>query len=184
MALLFSLWLPILVSAVVVFIASSVIHMVFTYHKNDLQKLPDEEGAMNALRLLDIPQGDYVMPYCGTSKGMKEPEMIEKWDKGPVAILTVLESGMPKMGKSLVQWFIYILVVSIFAAYIASHSLTSEDTYLAVFRIVGSVAFMGYSLAFWQSYIWFKKSFRYVFLSSIDGLIYALLTAGVFGWLR
>ena len=184
MALLFSLWLPILVSAVVVFIASSVIHMVFTYHKNDLQKLPDEEGAMNALRPLNIPQGDYVMPYCGTSKGMKDPEMIEKWDKGPVALLTVLENGMPKMGKSLVQWFIYILVVSIFAAYIASHALPADAAYLAVFRFVGCTAFIGYSLALWQGYIWYKKSLRYVITSSFDGLIYALLTAGVFGWLR
>lgn len=183
MVSLFSLWLPILVSAVVVFVASSVIHMMFTYHKNDLQKLPDEDGTMDALRPLNIPQGDYYMPFCGTAKAMKDPVLVEKMEKGPIALITVFEKGTPKMGKQLVQWFIYILVVSIFAAYIASHALTTEATYLAVFRFVGCTAFIGYTLAIWQSYIWWKKSLRYVLTSTIDGLIYGLLTAGVFGWL-
>ncbi len=183
MVSLFSLWLPILVSAIVVFLASSVIHMVFTYHKNDLQKLPDEEGTMDALRPLNLPQGDYYMPFCGTAKDMKDPVLVEKMGKGPVALITVFENGMPKMGKQLFQWFIYILVVSIFAAYIASHALTTESSYLAVFRFVGCTAFIGYSLALWQNFIWWKKSLRYVIFSSLDGLIYACLTAGVFGWL-
>ena len=45
-----SLWLPILLSAVVVFAASSIIHMVLPYHRNDFKKLPDEEGFLAALR--------------------------------------------------------------------------------------------------------------------------------------
>jgi len=183
MASIFSLWLPILISAAVVFIASSVIHMMFTYHKNDLQKLPDEDGVMDALRKLNIPQGDYMMPYCGSAKAMQEPEKIEKMNSGPVALLTVLESGTPKMGKNLAQWFVYILVVTIFAAYIASHALTADANYLAVFRFIGCITFIGYALALWQGYIWYKKSLRYVLFSSLDGLIYACLTAGVFGWL-
>ena len=183
MVSLFSLWLPIIISAIVVFIASSVIHMMFTYHKNDLQKLPNEDGVMDALRPLNIPQGDYMMPYCGSAKAMQEPEKIEKMNNGPVALLTVLESGTPKMGENLLQWFIYILFVSIFAAYIAIHSLSVDSNYLSVFRIVSTTAFIGYTFALWQGYIWYKKSLRYVIFSSIDGLIYALLTAGVFGWL-
>jgi len=183
MVSLFSLWLPVLVSAVVVFIASSVIHMMFTYHKNDFKKLPDEDGVMNALRPLNIPRGDYMMPFCGTAKAMQEPEKVEKMNNGPVAVLTVFENGIPKMGKILVQWFIYNIFVSIFAAYIAVHALSADSNYLSVFRIVGTAAFIGYALALWQGYIWHKKSLRYVILSSIDGLIYALLTAGVFGWL-
>jgi len=183
MAFISTLWLPILVSAAVVFVASSVIHMMFTYHKNDLQKLPDEEATLNALRPLNIPTGDYAMPFCGTSKAMKDPATVEKFDKGPVAMLTVWENGMPKMGKSLVQWFIYCIVVSIFAAYIASHALPEGGSYLEIFRFVGCTAFIGYALATWQGFVWWKKSLRYTLVATFDGLIYGLLTAGVFGWL-
>jgi len=183
MASLFSLWLPILVSAVVVFIASSIIHMMFTYHKNDLQKLPNEDDVLDALRPFNVPEGEYSMPYCGTAKGMKDPTTVEKFDKGPVAVLAVWGNGMPKMGKNLIQWFIYIIVVSIFAAYIASHALNADAVYLEVFRFVGCTAFIGYAVGNWQSYIWWRKSLRYALFSSLDGLIYACLTAGVFGWL-
>jgi len=183
MTFLTALWLPILVSAVVVFAASSIIHMMFTYHKKDFQKLPDEDGAMNALRPLNIAPGSYSFPFCGTAKNMKDPAIIEKMEKGPIAMLNVFENGMPKMGGILVKWFIYCLVVSIFAAYIASHALPAGGTYLQIFRFVGCTAFIGYALATWQGFIWFGYSFRYVFLSTFDGLIYGLLTAGVFGWL-
>ncbi len=183
MSFIISLWFPILVSAVVVFLASSVIHMMFTYHKKDLKKLPDEESVMNALRPFNIPAGEYQMPYCGTAKAMKDPATIEKFNKGPVAVLAVWGNGMPQMGKNLIQWFIYIIVVSVFSAYIAVHTLSADSNYLAVFRIVGTTAFIGYALGIWQSYIWWKKSLRYAIFSSLDGLIYACLTAGVFGWL-
>ncbi|PJA98720.1 MAG: hypothetical protein CO128_05820 [Ignavibacteriales bacterium CG_4_9_14_3_um_filter_30_11] len=183
MAFLSALWLPILVSAAVVFLASSVIHMMFTYHKNDFQKLQDENEVMNTLRSLNISPGSYHFPFCGTSKEMKEPAQVEKMNNGPVGMLTVFENGMPKMGKYLFQWFLFCIVVSIFAAYIAFHALPVGGSYLEIFRFVGCTAFIGYSLAVWQGYIWLKKSFRYVFFSTFDGLIYGLLTAGVFGWL-
>ena len=87
------------------------------------------------------------------------------------------------MGKSLVQWFIYSLVVSVFAAYIADIALEPGAHYLAVFRFAGTTAFIGYSLALMQNSIWYKKSWSATFKSMFDGLIYALFTAGVFGWL-
>ena len=183
MVSLISLWLPIVVSAVVVFIVSSIIHTALQYHKKDFNKLPDEDGVMDALRSFNIPPGDYAMPFAGSAKTMKSPEYIEKVNKGPVAFMTIFPSGMPSMGKSLFLWFIYILIVSIFAAYIASHALTVEANYLSVFRFIGATAFMGYAFALWQVAIWFKRSWRYTIISTIDGFIYSLLTAGVFGWL-
>ena len=53
------LWLPILLSSVIVFIVSSIIHMLSPWHKNDYPKLSNEEKILDALRPLDIPQGEY-----------------------------------------------------------------------------------------------------------------------------
>src|SRR6476661_3854175 len=115
-----SLWLPIILSAVAVFVASSVIHMVlFFYHRDDYRKLPDEAGIMDALRKFNIPPGDYIFPKCDSPKEMKEPAFKEKWDKGPVGMMTVMPGGPPALGKSLALWFLYCVVVGIFAAYIA-----------------------------------------------------------------
>ena len=61
MVSIISLWLPILLSAVAVFIASSVIHMVFKYHNSDFKKMPAEDEVMAALRPFDIPPGEYVV---------------------------------------------------------------------------------------------------------------------------
>ncbi|HSG81041.1 MAG TPA: hypothetical protein VLC48_02230 [Gemmatimonadota bacterium] len=178
-----SLWLPILLSAIVVFVASSGIHMFLTYHRNDVKKVPDEAGVMDALRNFDIPPGDYMMPRAATSQEMKDPTYIEKLNKGPVVIFTVMPSGPPAMVKSLVQWFVYCVVVSTFAAYIAGRALGPDVHYLAVFRFAGATAFIGYTLALWQDVIWWKRNWISCLKSTFDGLVYGLLTAGVFGWL-
>ncbi len=178
-----SLWLPILLSAVVVFIISSVLHMVFTYHNFDFKKLPSEDQVMDDLRKYNIPPGDYAAPYAADNNERKSEEFKEKMKKGPVFIATVLQAGETGMGMSLFLWFIYSLIISIFAAYIAGHALQAGADYLAVFRFIGATAFTGYSLALMQNSIWFKKSWGATIKSIFDGLIYALFTAGVFGWL-
>ncbi len=183
MVSLMSLWLPILLSAVLVFVASSLIHMLLKYHRTDFGKVPNEDQVMDALRPFGIAPGDYVIPYAGSTDAMKTAEFIEKTTKGPVAFMTVLENGPPAMGKSLVQWFVYCLVVGIFAAYIAGHALDPGADYRAVFRYVGAVAFTGYALALLQNSIWYKRNWTATLKSVFDGLLYALLTAGTFGWL-
>jgi hypothetical protein len=180
---LMSLWIPILLSAVVVFVASSIIHMVLSYHRSDFANLANEADVMAALRKTGISPGDYLIPRAGSPKEMKSPEFIEKMKKGPVAFLTVMRSGPPAMGTQLVQWFVYSVVVGIFAAYIVGRALGPGAHYLAVFRFAGCTAFVGYALALWQNSIWYKRSWSATLKSTIDGLVYGLLTAGVFGWL-
>ena len=180
---LLSLWLPILGSAILVFLASSLMHTVLGYHANDFRKLPDEEGARRAMGSLGIPPGQYVIPYAGSSGAMKSPEYAEKMRTGPVAMLNVRPNGPFEMGKSLGLWFLYIVVVSLFAAYIASRALGAEADYLDVFRFAGTTAFAGYSLALVQESIWYWRDWRTTLINVADGLVYALLTAGVFGWL-
>lgn len=183
MVSLMSLWLPIVVSAVFVFIASSVLHMVFKYHNSDFKKIPGEDELMEAMRPHNIPKGLYSMPHAADMEGMKSKEYLEKRDKGPVAMITVAESGDPGMGKSLSYWFLYSLFISFFAAYIAGRALGPDAHYLAVFRFVGAASFAGYSLALVQNSIWYRHPWSVTLKSMFDGLIYALLTAGTFGWL-
>jgi hypothetical protein len=183
MVTIVSLWLPILVSAVIVFVVSSIIHMVLGYHKNDFIRVPDEGKARDAFGPLNIPPGDYVIPYAGTTKEMASPEFADKRDTGPVLFMTVLKPGKQSMAGSMVAWFLYSVLVGIFAAYIATRNLAPGADYRAVFRLVGTVAFMGYSLALLQNSIWYKRKWSSTLKSMLDGFIYALMTAGAFGWL-
>jgi hypothetical protein len=178
-----SLWLPILLSAVIVFVASSIIHMALPYHKNDLRRLPKEDEVREALGRFNLPPGDYGVPLPASMAGMKSPEFIEKMKKGPVVFMTVVPNGPPSMGPSLALWFLYSIVVSIFAAYISGRALARGTDYLQVFRFAGSISFIGYSLALAQHSIWYKRNWGTTLKSMFDGLIYGLLTAGTFGWL-
>lgn len=183
MTQLTSLWLPILLSAVIVFVASSIIHMLLPWHKGDYRKVPDQDKVQDALRPFSIPPGDYMLPCPSTSQEMRTPEFQERVNKGPVMVLTVMPNRMMPIGKNLVNWFIYSAVVSLFAAYVAGRALPVGAPYLHVFRFVGTAAFLGYSAALWQMSIWYRRSWSTTIKSTIDGLIYALLSAGMFGWL-
>jgi hypothetical protein len=183
MTALSSLWLPILVSAVLVFIASTVIHMLLPWHRNDYPKMPNEDKALDALRPLSIPPGDYMVPHCSGPEEMKSPAFKDKMNKGPVMIVTVRPNGLPGMGTYLVQWFIFCAVIGLFAGYVASRALPSGAPYLRVFQLVGASAFMAYAAAIWPMSIWYGRSWNTAFKSTVDGLVYALITAGAFGWL-
>lgn len=180
---LMSLWLPILVSAALVFVASAIAHMVLPHHRTDLREAPDEDRIMDALRATGITPGDYVLPHANSSAEMQTPEYQEKYERGPVAMITIFPPGPPSMAKNLVQWFIYCIVVSLFAAYVAGRAVDAGGDYMSVFRFAGVTAFAGYALGQWQSNIWFGRSWSTTFKSNLDALAYALLTAGVFGWL-
>lgn len=183
MVSIMSLWLPILLSAVIVFVVSSIIHMLLPYHRSDFKKIPSEDEVMHELRKFNIPPGDYAIPRAGSAKEMGTPEFVEKATQGPVALITVMPSGPPSMGGSLVQWFIYSIVVGIFAAYISGRALEPGAHYLEVFRFAGCTAFVGYAVALLQNSIWYKRSWSVTLKSVFDGLVYALMTAGTFGWL-
>ncbi len=178
-----ALWLPILLSAVIVFIASSIIHMAIPIHKNDYRQLPDEEKVLDSFRAAAVTPGRvYVFPYT-THKEMKSPEVVEKFKRGPVGFLTIMPSGAPGLGKFLVQWFIYCIVVSIFTAYLTGRTEPVGTICLHIFRVAGCAAFMAYSLGLIQNAIWKGETWGVTIKHVIDGLIYGLLTAGTFGWL-
>ena len=183
MVTLTALWLPIVLSAVFVFFASSIIHMVLPYHKSDYSKLPDEDKIAAAMRDAGVGPGYYAVPHCTDMKEMGSPEMQKKYAQGPVGLFTIGPSGPPAMGKLLGLWFVFCLVIGVFAAYIASRTIDPGADYLAVFRITGTVAFLGYAASEPIASIWKSQPWGNTVKHLFDGLLYALLTGGVFGWL-
>src|SRR5579864_6070432 len=180
--MLSALWLPIVLSAVIVFIASSILHMVLPYHKSDYQKLPDEDKILPVLRAAGLKRGLYVFPFT-TQKEMKSPAMIEKYNQGPVGMMTVLPNAPPAMPKFLGLWFAYCLVISIIVAHLALHTVYPGSSYRHVFRVVGESAFLAYGLGNVITSIWKGQTWSMTIKEVIDGLIYAALTAGTFAWL-
>ncbi len=183
MVSLVSLWLPVLLAAVLVFAASSLIHMVLGYHRADFRKVPEEDQVMEPLGRFSIPPGDYVMPHAASPAEMKSPGFVEKSKRGPVAFLTALPAGIPSMGPRLAQWFLTCVLVGLFAGYVAGRALGPGAPYLSVFRLAGTTAFAGYGLALLQESIWYGRAWSTTLKNVFDALVYALLTAGAFGWL-
>lgn len=177
-----ALWLPIVLSAVIVFVASSIMHMVLPYHKSDYQKLPDEDKVLGVLRGSNLKPGAYILPHCD-HKNMKSPEVAEKFKQGPVGMMIIRPSGMPVMGRFLVQWFVYCLLVGFFVAYLTGHTVASGTRYLAVFRVAGTAGFLAYGLGHLSDGIWKGHPWSATLKEVFDGLVYGLLTAGTFGWL-
>ena len=177
------LWAPILLSAVLAFLASSLIWMALPWHRSDFRQLPDEAAVAEALRRQPPEPGQYVIPYAGSMAAMKDPDYVERMERGPVGLLVMTRPGPRGMGRNLAIWFVYLLVISVFVAYVGSRTLAPGTPYLEVFRIAGTVAVLAYSAAVVPSGIWFWRPWKVVVKDALDGVVYGLLTAGVFGWL-
>jgi hypothetical protein len=183
MVSLSALWIPILVSAVLVFVVSSVLHMMLTYHRTDYHTFSNEDEVRTAIRSGSPMPGQYLLLSAMGPNALKDPSIIEKFKQGPSGLVFLRKPGIPTMGPLLIQWFIYLLVVSFFAAYLASTVLAPGTPYLKVFQVVGTATFVAYAAARAQSGIWQGEPWPVVVKEMIDGLIYALVTAGIFGWL-
>jgi Flp pilus assembly protein TadB len=178
-----SLWLPILLSAVGVFVVSSLIHMVFGYHNSDYSKLPGEDDVMASMREAGVRPGTYCFPRAESHKDLGLPEMQEKFKQGPVGFATVIPSGVPAMGRQLVLWFLYSLLAGVCVAYVAGRTMPAGSTYLAVFRVVGTIAFLAYGFAHLSDSIWKGQSWGIGLKNLLDAFFYGSVTGGVFGWL-
>ena len=184
MVSLTQLWLPILLSAVVVFFVSFATHMVLKYHNTDYDRLPNEDAVMAAIGQQSVPVGEYMFPHHGgESNPSKNPAFVEKRQRGPAGVLTVMPTPMPGLGGYLGQWFVFSLVCSLFAAYLASRALPAGAEGLEVFRFTATVGFLAYGLAHVSDSIWFGRRWSTTFKNLFDALLYGLTTAAVFVWL-
>lgn len=183
MEYLSALWMPILVSAVAVFVVSSVIHMMTPMHKSDCRRLPDEGRLLEALRAQSITPGEYMFPGADSMKDMGTPEMQEKYRRGPVGMLTICPSGPPNMGKSLSLWFLFSLLASVFTAWVCGHSLRWGAEFGAVFPVAAIAAVVTYSIGNLPDGIWKGTPWSTVAKYIVDGVLYGLATGAVFAWL-
>jgi hypothetical protein len=177
-----SLCIPIVVSAVFVFVASSILHMVVPIHKGDYKQMPGESSIMAEMRKHHIERGTYMFPHMSSMKDCKSPEYLARYKEGPVGIVTILPGGTPSMAKNLVQWFFYCLLISVFTAYVCT-LLPVGTSYGVVFRWAGTVAILGYAVGGLADSIWKGQKWSITLKFVFDGLVYGLVTAGTFGWL-
>lgn len=183
MEFLTELWLPILLSSVFVFVVSSLAHMVSPHHKSEHRALPDESKVIDALRKSVNGPGEYFFPHCASMKETSSPEFLAKLQTGPSGSVIVHAKGGIQMGKSLLQWFLFCVLISVFVAYLTRLALAPGADYLSVFRIAGTAATLGYAFSNFTNSMWKGISWWVSFKYLADGLAYALVTAGTFGWL-
>lgn len=170
--------MPILLSAVLVFVASSLIHMCLQIHKGDYQKLPNEDAALDALRKAGVGPGQFMFPHCSSMKEATSPAMKEKFTRGPTGTLVVRGGDCMNMGKALGQWFAFCLVVSVITAYVTG--LARGPGGGDIFRISATIALLGYGFSSVCDSIWKGISWSTTAKFLFDGLVYALCTAWMF----
>lgn len=183
MVYLTALWLPILTAAVLVFVGSALIHMVLPFHRGDYAELPEEHELRRAMREAGVEPGQYHFPHVGSPREFKEPEMVRRFEEGPVGFMVVQPSGAPEMGRHLAQWFVYCVVISTMVAYLTGRTLGPGTECLEVFRVSGTAAVLAYAGAVPIRSIWFGHAWSSTLKHVFDGVVYGLLTAGTFGWL-
>lgn len=177
------LWLPIVVSAVVVFAASCLAWMVLPHHKKDWVKLPDEAGLTKALTELNVSSGWYMFPHCGGGKEAKSEEFKARWKAGPWGSVHLWPAA-PSMARNLVLVFLSYIIVGIFVAYIGGLAFAGQaPEFLPVFRLTGAAAVAAYCLGPLPYAVFMGKPLRNTLNDLIDGIVYGLLTGVVFGLL-
>ena len=170
-----TLWLPILLCAVLVFVASSLIHMVIRWHVSEYRKLANEDAVRDVMRAGSPTPGMYFIPWCPDHKEMKKPEVLKKFEEGPIAMVTVRANGLPKMGGALGGWFVYTLIVAALATYVACTGLAPGAAFGSVFCVVGLVSFMTFGGGSVQNGIWMGKPWSTVSKELLDAAIYGAI---------
>ncbi|HET9831728.1 MAG TPA: hypothetical protein VFP91_08460 [Vicinamibacterales bacterium] len=183
MITLTQLLLPALVSAVLVFLVSSLIHMLTPWHASDFARLPNEDAVLTALRPFNIVPGAYVAPRPSSTKEMGTDEFKAKLQRGPNVMISVMPNAISGMGRQLGSWFVYAAVVALFAGYITSRAVGAGTSPAIVFKFVAAIAAAAYSIGLWQMSIWYRRSWIVTMKSTIDGVLYGCLTAAAFAWL-
>lgn len=177
MEFLSELWLPIVVSAFLVWVTSFITHVLLPHHKSEWKGLPNEDDFSNLMR--STPAGKYMFPF-GSMNDMKEAAFQEKMNRGPNGLL-ILWDGPVSMGRNLGLTLLFYLVVGVFVAYLGFHAIEPTDDYLARFRLCGTAALLAHGFGWISFFIWFR--YGNFWPNFLDAVLYAGVTAGTFAWL-
>ena len=181
---LLALWLPILLSAVVVFVISSLVHMVFKWHAPDYRGFTNEDAVRAAIRAGNPAPGLYVVPYCPDMKDMAGEAMVKKYSEGPVGHVTLRPNGSFNMGKYLGLWFLWSLVIAVVAAYLATQLIgLNPERARAAAKLVGAVSFIAHGFGTVTESIWMGRPWSGSAKYLLDAALYAIGSGLVFLWL-
>jgi hypothetical protein len=174
-----SLWLPILVSSVIVWLAAAIAWMVLPHHRSDVRPLKSQNDLIALLQRDSLTPGQYYFPEM--VRGATAEEMAAR-AKLPSGFLTVRGEDRGMSG-TLVKYFLWLVAANILIAYVAAVALKPDTHYLTVFRVVGTTAILAYTAAQIPNSIWWGRPWSATIKDLIDGAVFGLLTAGTFGWL-
>lgn len=181
---LLSLWLPILLSAVVVFVISSLVHMVFKWHMPDYKGFANEDAVRAAIRAGNPAPGQYVLPYCKDMKDLASEAMTKKYQEGPVGFLRLAAPGPNNMGKSLGIWFLFTLVITTVAAYLAWRVCGLDPAQASrAAKWAGTISFIAFGFGGVPESIWMARPWVSTAKYLLDAALYGLGTGLVFYWL-
>lgn len=178
MELLVQLWLAILASGAAVWVYSALAWMALPHHKNDFRGLPDEAGAMAAIRALQLRPGNYCFPHAGTREEKRSAEFAARWKEGPAGLLNVW--GPVNMARNMVLSLVVNLAVSFVVGYLASTSLTRGADFWKVLQLTATAGVLGYTFGSLPNAIWFGSSRNAVLANLFDGVMQGLITGLVF----
>ncbi len=178
-----AIWIPIVLSAVAVFVASFIVWTLLPHHKADWSGIPGQDQIQKLMRDHNVGPGQYAIPYAPDPKDLQDPDVKKGFDQGPVGFFYVQNPGVPAMGGRILAMFIFQLVVSLTVGYLASRTLAVGTDYRQVFRFTSTIAFLAYGASSVQDMVWFGHSRAHTFKVLLDALAYGLITGGFFGWL-
>ncbi len=158
----------VLLSSVLVFIVSTIIHTVLKWHESDYAALtPEQERAFAA-----FPSGSFYSPHRKNSPSHQAWQ--ERCKREPAVMIRVRSSKHaehPTMGIHLSLWFLYVLVVSAVTAYAETLAKPAHST---------SLCFLVSFLAYWgaepSKCIWYMVPVSQAAKNAVDSLLYALAT--------
>lgn len=181
MVQIYMLWLPILLSTLALMVVSSLTYMVLPHHKSDFGPVPDEEAARGALK--GTPPGLYNIPNLPSREALKDPAYQQKMEEGPLVFMTVAPNGAPNMGKATVQWLVYLLVVAATVAYVGSRTLPVGTSFMRVFQVLGTVAWLALGFGMVREAIWYARPWNDIWKHLADTFVFGCVVGLIFAGL-
>ncbi|CAN5720458.1 hypothetical protein BH23GEM9_BH23GEM9_12560 [soil metagenome] len=182
MVTLASLWLPILLSTIAVFVLSALVWTVLHIHDSEWPPLPAEDRVTQALKEANVAPGQYYFP-AAAKNAAKDPAAAEFVRTNPGGYVYVSSENAKQMGRSIGLAVVFNFAVTIVVAYLASRTVAPGAHYLEVFRVVGTAGWLAYGAAHFPYAIWFSHSWAAAWKQLVEAFVYALVMAGIFGWL-
>lgn len=181
LTLLLPLWLPIVLSAVVVWIASLIASTALPHHKKDFVALPDEDGFAGDMRRRGIPPGNYLFPDFRGREAMKSAKVAKALNEGPVGHLIVWKTPLT-MGDKMLGTLLVHLVVCTLIAYLTRVAIPGPAPFLKVFQVATTAGILAHCFSFIPAALWWGSYKRTIVANVVDGVVFGVMIGAIFGW--